>query len=134
MMAHVAEVYRERRANNEPTNANGFYLAKLIKEACEKVLQRPAAAMEFIRKLAEESAGKGKPLEWTSPTGFPWRNRYYEPIVKTVHLELRSEYVPVRHRVADGFQARPLAEEVHGRGCAELRSRTRRKSPHTDRQ
>lgn len=70
--------------------------------AANEVLRRPAVAMEFIRKLAKHCAHKGKPLEWTSPTGFPWANRYCKSDVKIVHLEFRGEYV--RHRVGDGYR------------------------------
>jgi Autographiviridae RNA polymerase len=70
--------------------------------AANEVLQRPAVAMKFIRVLAKHCADKDKALEWTSPTGFPWANRYCKPNVKTIHLELRGEYV--RHLVGDGFK------------------------------
>jgi DNA-directed RNA polymerase len=102
VVQQLVEVYRETHGNAEPTDAAAWYLAKQIKAAAEEVLQRPAVAMKFIRKLAEHCADKGKALEWTSPTGFPWANRYCKSNVKIVHLEPRGEYV--RHRVGDGFK------------------------------
>jgi DNA-directed RNA polymerase, mitochondrial len=79
-----------------------FFLAQHIMRACEETLRRPAQAMEFICKLTKECADKGKILEWTTPTGLPWANRYHKSKVKIVHLELRGERV--RHKVADGYE------------------------------
>jgi DNA-directed RNA polymerase len=102
MVQQLVEVYREIHRNAEPTDAAARYLAKHIKAAAEEVLQRPAVAMKFIRKLAKHCADKGETLDWTSPTGFPWANRYCKSNVKIVHLEWRGEYA--RHVVADGFK------------------------------
>jgi DNA-directed RNA polymerase len=102
MARQIADVYRELHELNEPTNAAALYLARVIMAVSKEALQRPAAAMAFIRKLAKKCADKGEVLEWISPTGFPWANRYHEPNVKIVHLESRGEYV--RHLVADGFK------------------------------
>ena len=102
MVQQLVEVYREMRRNAEPTDAAAWYLASHIMAAAKEVLQRPAVAMKFIRKLAEQRADKSKPLEWESPTGFRWANRYCKPDVKIVHLESRDEYV--RHVVGDGFK------------------------------
>jgi hypothetical protein len=99
MVEQLVEVYREIHQNAEPTDAAAWYLAKHIMAAAEEILQRPAVAMKFIRTLAEHCADKGKALDWTSPTGFPWANRYCKSNVKIVHLESRGEYV--RHRVGE---------------------------------
>ena len=102
MRQQLVDVYKEQRQGAEPTDAAGWYLANHIMATASDVLKRPAAAMRFIRQLAQQRAEKGKPLEWTSPTGFPWANRYCESDVKVIHLECRGEYV--RHRVGDGFK------------------------------
>jgi DNA-directed RNA polymerase len=102
MVQQVVEVYREMHRNAEPTDAAAWYLARHIMAAANEVLQRPAVAMKFIRVLAKHCADEGKALEWTSPTGFPWANRYCKSNVKVIHLESRGEYV--RHRVGDGFK------------------------------
>src|SRR5262249_28226370 len=111
MVQQLVDVYREiHRVLNaagtygypEPTDAAARYLAKHIMAAAKEVLRRPAAAMRFIRTLAKHCADEGSALDWTSPTGFPWANRYCEPNVKIVNLEFRGEYV--RHRVGDGFK------------------------------
>src|SRR5262249_546719 len=76
MRQQFGDVYKEQQQGAEPTDAAGWYLASHIMATANEVLKRPAVAMKFIRKLAEQRADKGKPLEWTSPTGFPWANRY----------------------------------------------------------
>ena len=102
MVQQLVEVYRERCANNAPTDANAWYLAGLIEDVAKELLPRPAAAMEYIRGLAAREAEKDQPLRWTSPTGFPCRNAYYRPNVRVVHLECRGEYC--RLSVGDGFK------------------------------
>jgi DNA-directed RNA polymerase len=108
MADQLAEVYGEiHRVPNAdgtygypaPSDAAAKYLAGHIMDAAKEILPRPAAAMKFIRKLAGQCADKGKALEWTSPTGFPVVNQYYEPDVRIVTLELQG--VRVRHKVAD---------------------------------
>jgi DNA-directed RNA polymerase, mitochondrial len=79
-----------------------FFLAWHIMEACKETLRRPAEAMKFIRALAKESVDKGKVLEWVTPTGFPWANRYYKSKFKRIDLELCG--VSVKHKVADGYK------------------------------
>jgi DNA-directed RNA polymerase, mitochondrial len=110
MAQQLVETHSELHADSTwPTDTAARYLAKVIMTVSEETLPRPAAAMAFIRKLAGECADKGKVLEWTSPTGFPWANRYHKSNVKTVHLESRGEYV--RHLVADGFKPGVLKQK-----------------------
>jgi DNA-directed RNA polymerase len=101
MKEQLLDVYREMRRNAEPTDAAATYLAKHIRRAAKEILRGPAAVMNFIRKLARDAAKRGDTLRWATPTGFPWANRYHEPIVETVHHEIRGEYM--RHRIADGY-------------------------------
>lgn len=63
-------------------------------------------AMEFIQKLAAMMAHEGKPLEWVSPIGLPWSNRYHDPVTEQVKLWMhdhgvRRRFYPV---VADGYK------------------------------
>jgi DNA-directed RNA polymerase len=102
MRNQLVETYSELHELAEPTDAAAQYLAQHIMAAAKEILRRPAAFMDFIRELAKERAAKGEHLEWVSPTGFPWANRYYnKSTAKMLHLELRGECV--RHKVADGF-------------------------------
>src|SRR5260370_41082593 len=56
MKGQIDEVYSELHELNEPTNNAGFYLAKNIMAAVKEILPRPAEAMKFIRRLAEQCA------------------------------------------------------------------------------
>jgi DNA-directed RNA polymerase, mitochondrial len=84
------------------SGGDAFFLAQHIMRACKEILKRPALAMDFIRKLTKECVDKGAVLQWTTPTGFPWANRYHKSKVKIVELELRGERV--RHLLADGYE------------------------------
>jgi DNA-directed RNA polymerase len=50
-------------------------------------------------------AHEGKPLEWTTPVGLPWSNRYHALNVERVKLWLRDKGVrkPYRPNVATGY-------------------------------
>ena len=76
------------------------YLAGLIYEGIVSVVHLPAQAMGFLQKAARALAHEGKPLTWTTPTGLPWANRYYEHNVKRVELWLSD--VCIRLNIADG--------------------------------
>jgi DNA-directed RNA polymerase len=110
MKDQIDEVYAELHEFAEPTDGASYYLAWRIMTAAKEILPRPAKAMEFIRKLAEERADKGEILQWENPTGFPVANRHFESKVKLVHIESRGEYV--RHFVADGYEPNVLKEDA----------------------
>ncbi len=63
-------------------------------------------AMEFIQKLSALMAHEGKPLEWTTPIGLPWSNRYHDPVTERVNLWMHDHGVrrPFRPVVADGYK------------------------------
>ncbi|WAB80144.1 DNA-directed RNA polymerase [Rhodopseudomonas palustris] len=63
-------------------------------------------AMEFIQKLSAMMAHEGKPLEWTTPIGLPWSNRYHDPVTERVNLWMHDHGVrrPFRPVVADGYK------------------------------
>src|SRR5262249_24375778 len=83
---------------------NSLYLARHCMEACKKILPGATAAMEFIRDLAEEACSRGKVLEFTMPSGFPWINAYYKSKTVCVELVSRSnERARIRIKVGDGF-------------------------------
>jgi DNA-directed RNA polymerase len=121
MADQLAEVYGEihRVLNADgsygdpaPSDGAAVYLAKHIMAAAKEILPRPAAAMEFIRKLAGQCVDKGEVLEWTSPTGFPLVNQYHEYAVKCVNLELCG--VRVRHLVADDIPSLSKEDTMNG--------------------
>ena len=44
--------------------------------------------MKFLQNLTAAAADQGLPLQWRTPTGFPWINRYYKQETKQVRLFL----------------------------------------------
>ena len=78
------------------------YLARHIYEAAKRVLVGPARAMKFLRSLANAMAWKNLPLEWTTLTGFPWRNAYYWPITSPVWLRFANVRGRLSPAVGDG--------------------------------
>ena len=83
------------------------YLARHIYDAIEEVIHGPAQAMAFLQKLARAMSREGKPLQWKTPVGLPWINRYQKVDTKQVKLWLHDRGVRVRYTVklAIGDQA-----------------------------
>ena len=67
-----------------------MYFAKHVSEVIEEIVTLPAEAMKFLPKLARAVADNGKPLEWVSPVGLPWSNRYHKKKIKQVRLWLQD--------------------------------------------
>lgn len=80
------------------------YLARHVYTAIEEIVTKPAEAMGFLQKCARTLAHEGKPLNWTTPTGLPWSNRYHLPVVKTVELWLHDVRVCMNLTVGDQKQ------------------------------
>lgn len=80
------------------------YIAAHVYEAIEQVVTKPALAMAFLQKCARALAHEGKPLEWTTPTGLPWSNRYHVAQIKKVTLYLHDVAVQVNLAVGDEKQ------------------------------
>lgn len=91
------------------------YLASHVYDVIESVVHLPAEAMGFLQKLAQVLAHEGKPLQWTTPTGLPWVNRYHAVNVTQVNLWMHDKRVCLR--VADGF-APEIAKEKAMNGVA----------------
>jgi DNA-directed RNA polymerase len=88
----------DKHGNQQPSKAARF-LAHHVYEAIVKRIHKPAEAMEFLQKIARALAHEGKPVQWTTPVGIPWINRYHEPIVERIELFLNDGGVKVRTRV-----------------------------------
>jgi DNA-directed RNA polymerase len=82
------------------------YLAGHVHRAIRKIVEKPAKAMDFLQGLAQALAHVGKPLEWTTPVGLPWSNRYHESKTERVSLWLHDAGVRIPYRpvVATGYQ------------------------------
>lgn len=82
------------------------FLAGKVHAAIEQIVNKPAKAMEFLQGLAGALAHEGKPLEWTTPIGLPWSNRYHESTTEQLSLWMHDGGVKVRYKplVATGFK------------------------------
>jgi DNA-directed RNA polymerase len=63
-------------------------------------------AMKYLQDLAAVMAHAGKPLEWVTPVGLPWSNRYHAPVTEQLRLWMHDHGVrrPFRPLVATGHQ------------------------------
>jgi DNA-directed RNA polymerase len=123
----IIDAYKKQHGWEDGLSQKARYLARLILGVSREVLPRPAAAMEYMRRLADYCTKRGKPLYWISPTGLPIGNRYYKSNTSTVEMKIRG--VRVRYRVADGWSSEIIKSEarnaapanfVHSRDAAHL--------------
>lgn len=70
-----------------------LFLARHVFNAITLTVHKPAEAMGFLQKLAKAMGHHGKPLEWTSPAGIPWSNRYHEKQFKRLTLWMHDKGV-----------------------------------------
>ena len=86
--------------------AASTFLAKHASEAIAKVAPRAMAAMEFLQDCAAAMAHAGMPLQWVTPTGLPWSNRYHASTTEQLRLWMHDHGVRVPYRpiVATGHQ------------------------------
>lgn len=85
-------------------HAASRFIAKYASAAIEEIAPLPMQAMAFLQKLAACMAHVGKPLEWTTPVGIPWSNRYHAPVTERVKLWMHDQGVRRRYQplIADG--------------------------------
>jgi DNA-directed RNA polymerase len=117
MVRQLVEAYKKLRRNNWPREegAWGYLADQIICVAAAELLRGPQEVMNYVTRIAEHCASKGRLMEWTSPTGFPCVNRYQEGNIKTVSIGSGVERV--RHRVGDGWGKEILMDEAR-RGAA----------------
>ena len=102
MADQIKAIYPEISQEEPPEGRARFYLADRIREACKEVLPGPAEVMEYICSLAGHCADEDRPLEWTSPTGFPICIRHQKPKLDRVRLVANGRRV--EYRVANGHE------------------------------
>lgn len=95
------------------------YLAGHVYETIKSVVELPAAAMGYLQKIARALAHEGKPVQWMTPVGLPWINRYHDLVMTEVALWLADRGVKIRHRmqVAVGFEP-AIAKDRAANGVA----------------
>ena len=78
--------------------------------AIEDTLPVAKNVLTFLRTCAKRATSDNEPLQWTTPTGFPWGNRYYEEKPQLVKLLLSG--VRVRRTIADGYEPKILSRDA----------------------
>jgi DNA-directed RNA polymerase, mitochondrial len=105
---------KEHPFGEDEGNEAAKYLAKITYSTIERVVKRPAEAKKFLQDLTVAATREGLPLQWRTPTGFPWVNRYYKQETEQVRLHLHS--IGVRFRVllatGEGQPALPLTSST----------------------
>jgi DNA-directed RNA polymerase, mitochondrial len=71
-------------------NAAVKYLARHVHFTIEKLIKRPAKTLAFLQTLAQTMSNEERYLQWATPAGFPWANRYYKQQTEQVRLRLRD--------------------------------------------
>jgi DNA-directed RNA polymerase len=97
---HPLGEYADKPFKDATSSPASSYLAEKIFEAIKSVVSLPEQAKVYVQKLAQILAAEGKPVRWTTPTGLPWANRYFEPNTKVVSLWLHDARVQLT--VGDG--------------------------------
>jgi DNA-directed RNA polymerase, mitochondrial len=72
-------------------NKASRYLSKKIYNAIKEKARFPAKAMDFLQRVTRAAAHKNKPLQWRTPVGLPWINRYHEGPAMVVSLWLQGK-------------------------------------------
>jgi DNA-directed RNA polymerase len=93
---------QEHPFGEDDGNAAAKYLAERIHFTIEKLIKRPAGALEFLQKVTSAVSNEALYLHWTTPAGFPWTNRYYKQKTEQVRLYLRTLETPFRIKIATG--------------------------------
>lgn len=89
------------------TNAAAKFLAKINMEAIREVISSAAAGMEFFKTIAGALAHEGKPVRWTTPTGFVVVQKYSDYDMKKVKLYLHDRKTHVDKRTQVTVRERP---------------------------
>jgi DNA-directed RNA polymerase len=87
----------------QPSKAARYFAGRVFK-AIKTRIHKPAEAMKFLQDITNALSHEGKPVQWTTPAGVPWINRYHEPEMTLVRLYLVDGGVksPLEVRVATG--------------------------------
>jgi DNA-directed RNA polymerase len=100
-------------------HAASSLLAAAASETIAQELPLAMQAMKFLQDLAGVMAHAGKPLEWVTPTGLPWSNRYHASLTYRVKLWMHDQGVRRRYdaKIADGC-VKPIDRDRAKNGSA----------------
>ena len=91
---------QEHPFGEDEGNDAAKYLASRVHFTVEKLIKRPAKTMAFLQTLAQTMSNDEQYLQWKTPAGFPWANRYYKQKTEQVRLRLRT--TSFRIKIATG--------------------------------
>lgn len=83
---------------SEVTSQAAKFLAKINMESIREVISSAAAGMEFFKTIAGTLAHEGKPVRWTTPTGFTVVQKYSDFDMKKIKLYLHDRKAHVDRR------------------------------------
>ena len=106
MARQLRKVLKERGvtlpADPKEAGAYVYKMGKEVRRVIEDLIPGAKEAMDFLRAWADVLAKRGAPLQWTTPTGLPWANRYNKYKTKRVRSLLGG--ICVRQKNADGYE------------------------------
>jgi DNA-directed RNA polymerase len=77
-------------------------LAEVTEDVIAKHFREVQEAKDFLRRCAEVLADRGLSLQWTTPSGWPWANRYNK--LKTKRIRSLFSGICVQTRIGDGYE------------------------------
>jgi DNA-directed RNA polymerase, mitochondrial len=80
-----------------------YKMGEDVRSVIEDLIPGAKETMDFLQKLSDALAKRGLVLQWKTPTGLPWANRYHKFKTKRVRSILGG---PVRPKIADGYEPR----------------------------
>jgi DNA-directed RNA polymerase len=104
-------------------HAASRFLAQHASTTIANELPLAMKAMKYLQELAGVMAHAGRPLEWVTPVGLPWSNRYHEALTERLRLWMHDHGVngPVQRRfeplIATGSQ-KPIDKNRAKNGSA----------------
>lgn len=73
-------------------------LSNMIWDSMNEVLTRPQQVMKWLQGIAKELAADDMPVEWTTPMGFPVRQRYMNQTNASIRTNLGERIAFVQYR------------------------------------
>ena len=112
----IVEIYRDFLEENFTTYKKGYCAAKWLCEQIWEIITEKMpnikAVPDWLEKIASEYNKLGKHIEWTVPSGFIARQRYFEQEEKRVTVEVGKQ----KHQLVIKTPTKELHEGDSSRG------------------
>ena len=102
--AHMQEHQAGQWADKDAVYSASFYLAPILWKAIDEVVVAARQAMSFLTRCASITTGVDRPIQWTTPDGFPVVQTYWSTKDRSVKTRMgdRLIYLTVRETVKGG--------------------------------